>query len=201
MVGCMSHLIYVSLVLAVSIILVIAFYPMHTKERLARGEKAANISTFGGKGDDNDLGIIGVDLKKWNQGQNRIRFKNKTVFPVAVHQKDGPGYLYKVLEIKANNLPVFYGLVVDVCNPDDEDCSNATRNGLNFLIDIHKSAWPALGMSESQGQQYLSTGSFKVVGKIPVKTIPRNLWHKDILSGSKYMLCSWGKWRNLNNCT
>lgn len=169
-------------------------HPTQAKEML---ESRANISTFGGTGDDNDIGIAGVNLKNWRG----VRFRGEPVVPIAVHKKDGPSYIYKVLRVSPNGLRPFYGYVLDTCDPADRDCANAKRNGLNFLIDIHKSGWKYLGMNTKQGENYLSTGTFSVAGTIPPSRIPRTLWTKEVQSGKDYMLCGkWNTWRALKDC-
>lgn len=155
--------------------------------RVTNGTKGrANVSTFGGAGDDNDEGFIGVNLKHWKG----ISFDGKPVYPIAVHMDDGAAYIYKVLEVKADGLPSFYGLVTDVCDVSSQSCNNKTKNGLNFLIDIHMSAWPALGMSVSQGKNYLKTGTYRVIGEIKSTEIPRSLWMPKVQAGKDSIVCS-----------
>lgn len=149
----------------------------------------ANISTFGGAGDDNDIGFIGVDLKTWKV-PGTINFSGKPVIPIAVHMDDGGGYIYKVLEVKAEGLPAFYGFVTDLCNSAASSCKNKERGGLNFLIDIHKSGWPHLGMSESQGKNYLKTGTYTVIGEIKPSEVPKGAWTKKVQSRKDSMVCS-----------
>lgn len=164
----------------------------------------ANISTFGGVGDDNDEGFIGVNLKNWKG----VNFRGKPVIPVAVHMDHGASFIYKVLEIHADTLPMFYGFVVDLCDVKASSCKNKDRNGIGFLIDIHKSGWPALGLSESQGKNYLKTGTYTVIGEIKSTQIPKNLWMPKVQSGKDSMVCSCagsctGKnivWKGLGKC-
>jgi hypothetical protein len=165
----------------------------------------ANITTYGGAGDDNDIGFVGVDLKNWGG----VNFGGKPVFPIAVHMDDGTAYLYKVLEVRPEGLPSFYGYVVDLCNVADADCTNKSKNGLNFLIDIHMSAWPTLGMSVSQGKNYFKTGTYTVIGEIKSSELPKTLWTKQVQSGASYMVCSCPKsicnsktatWGRLGTC-
>ncbi len=176
--------------------------------RVANGTKGrANVSTFGGAGDDNDIGFVGIDLKTWNP--NAIKFQGKPVIPIAVHMDHGSAYIYKVLEVKADGLPTFYGFVVDLCNVADDQCKNKDIGGIGFLIDIHKSGWPLLGLSESAGKNYLKTGTYTVVGEIKWNELPKTSWTKEVQTKKSSMVCSCPQqlcnsktavWKELGSC-
>jgi hypothetical protein len=176
--------------------------------RVANGTKGrANVSTFGGAGDDNGEGFVGVDLDNWKVGN--LKFLGQPVIPIAVHMDHGSAYIYKVLEVKAEGLPTFYGFVVDLCNRTDSSCQNKDRGGIGFLIDIHKSGWSRLGLSESQGKNYLKTGTYTVVGEIKWSEIPKHMWTKKVQNRSSSMVCSCPKstcdwktatWKELGKC-
>lgn len=168
-----------------------------------------NVSTFGNPGDgDNGEGFLGVDLMKL--GNHGLTFKGKKLIPVAVFMGDGASYLYKILEVKAEGLPPFYGLVADVCDSSQGVCkTNRSKNGLNFLIDIHYTGWKQLGLSDAAGEEYLKTGEFKVIGELRPKDLPAGTWTAKVQSGKEYMACSCKGgctekevvWKPLRECT
>lgn len=139
--------------------------------------KKTNISYFGqDRSDDNGEGFIGVDLFKL--GNSNLTFNGKKVYPVAVHHDHGPEYLYKVLEIRSPGkvTPGFLGFVSDICDRKDSSCRNVNNNGIGFLVDIHKTGFEASG-NRNNGND-LTTGEFRVVGTIPPKDVPKDVWLK-----------------------
>ena len=143
-----------------------------------------NISYYGqSAADDNGEGFIGVNLFKL--GQSGLQFNGKKVYPVAVHHDHAPTYLYKVLEVRGDKVtPGFLGYVSDICNRKDSSCKNAYKNGLKFLVDIHKTGFEASG-NKNNGNDF-TTGEFRVVGQIPPTEIPKTAW----LDGDKtYVMC------------
>jgi hypothetical protein len=124
--------------------------------------------------DDNGDGFSGVDLFKL--GASGLQFNGKRVYPVAVHHDHAAEYLYKVLELRGSKVtPGFLGYVVDICNRSDSSCKNAYKNGLTFLVDIHKTGFEASG-NRNNGQDF-TTGEFRVVGRIAPSTLPMNVWN------------------------
>jgi hypothetical protein len=176
--------------------------------RVTNGTKGrANVSTFGGAGDDNGEGFVGVDLDNWKI--DSLKFLGKSVIPIAVHMDHGSAYIYKVLEVKADGLPPFYGFVVDLCDRTSDSCKNKDRGGIGFLIDVHRSGWSRLGLSVSQGESYLKTGTYTVVGEIKSSEIPKNMWTKNVQARTSSMVCSCPKskcdsttavWKELGKC-
>ncbi len=150
----------------------------------------ANVTTFGQDlGDDNGQGFTGIDLHKF--GNAKYTFNNKPVYPIAVYMGHGAAFLWKVLEVRAKGLPPFYGVVVDLCDSGQEVCRrNQAYNGLNFLIDIHYTAWKPLGLSDAQGKGYLSTGEYTVVGQVKPGEIPASLYIPGVAAKTDSMVCS-----------
>jgi hypothetical protein len=144
----------------------------------------ASISFYGQtKADDNGIGLTGVDLFKY--GTSGVKFQGKPVFPIAVHEKDSK-MLYNVLSVKGNGIKPFLGHVVDVCNMTAGNCNdNVRRNGMSFLVDIHKTAFDAVGAGDN-----VLTGEYTTVGRIPPTDIPEGVFTSAVRSGKSYMLCS-----------
>lgn len=168
----------------------------------------ANISTFGGAGDDNDIGFTGTDLNAL--GAAGLTFQGKKLIPIAVFMGDGAAFLYKILEVKAPGMPIFYGIVVDLCDSSQSVCKqNTTKNGLRFLIDIHKSGWPQLGLSDSKAKNYFATGEYRTVGQMRPHAFPKSAWIPAIASGKDSIVCSCtgactekeAQWKTLSQCT
>lgn len=143
-----------------------------------------NISFYGqSKGDDNGKGFIGVDLFK--VGAAGLKFNNQPVYPIAVHHDFAHSHLFKVMEVKGTRVKPLLGYVVDICNRKDGQCKNVKKNGLNFLVDIHKTGFAAAG-NTNNGNDF-TTGEARVVGSIPPWDIPESAW----LEGAKtYAMCS-----------
>ena len=174
-------------------------------EAFTPGYTPTNISFYGqGKGDDNGKGFIGVNLNAL--GTSGLTWNGNKVYPVAVHQDHAAQHLWKVLLIKGTRVKPFYGFVVDICDRGDSECKNAYKNGLHFLIDIHKTGFQAAG-NTNNGNDF-TTGEFKVVGQISPKSIPNNAW----LKGDKtWAMCKctgkcdnssqvWASVKNFNGC-
>lgn len=131
--------------------------------------------------DDNGQGFIGVDLFK--HGNAGITFKGQRVYPVAVHHDHAPQFLYKLMEIEGKGLKKkIIGHVVDICNRQDSPCKNVNEHGLNFLVDIHATAFKDVGMNDG-----LTTGTYKVVGQLRPPAMPSNIWIK---GAETYLMCS-----------
>ena len=175
---------------------------------LAAGTSGStNVSTFGGPGDDNDIGYIGVDLNKL--GNAGLTFSGKPLIPVAVFMGHGAKFLYKILEIKATGISKpFYGLVADLCDSSQGVCkTNMSKGGRNFLVDIHRSGWPRIGLSK--GESYLSSGTYKVVGELKPKDLPKSVWMPKVAANKDSMVCRCkggctekeADWTTLSECT
>ena len=117
--------------------------------------------------------------------KRQLQFNGKKVYPVAVHHDHAPTHLYKVLELRGDKVtPGFLGYVSDICDRKDGACKNAYKNGLKFLVDIHKTGFEASG-NKNNGDDF-TTGEFRVVGQIPPTEIPKTAW----LEGDKtYVMC------------
>ena len=143
-----------------------------------------NITYYGqDSNDDNGVGFSGVNLHRL--GTQGMSFNGKPVYPVAVHHDEASQWMYKVVELQGSKItPGFLGYVVDICNRKDSSCSNRNKNGLSFLIDIHKTGFQASG-NTNNGQDF-TTGQVRMVGSIPPKDIPTDYFMK----GAKtYMMC------------
>lgn len=155
-----------------------------------------NISYFGqDMKDDKGIGSTGVNLFKLGG----LTFEGKRVYPVAVHHDHIPQYLYKVLEIRATKVtPGFLGVVLDTCDRTDGDCNvNRNKNGLGFLIDIHKTGFEASG-NRNNGND-LTSGEFRVIGTMKPSQIPIGSWEKG--ADTDIMCRCTGRCDNDNNQT
>lgn len=149
----------------------------------------ANITAFGWSGDDNGAGFTGVDLHKF--GAAGFTFNKKPLYPIAVFMGNGAAFLYKVLEVRAKGLAPFYGVVVDLCDSGQAVCKrNTAYNGLNFLVDVHTTAFKGLGLSEDRAKNFLTTGDYTVVGHIKPGDIPASLYIPGVASGKESIVCS-----------
>jgi len=157
-----------------------------------------NISYYGGTTkDDNGVGFVNLSLHKL--GSSGVTFNGKRVYPVAVHHDNAPSWLWKVVEIVSDDKKVngMYGWVVDICDrkdtgsgKDDKGCNNRSLNGLNFLIDIHKTGW---NTARTNGEK-LHTGRVRIVGALPSTKVPKSAWREG------YAMCSCtGKCDSTNN--
>jgi len=131
------------------------------------------ITFYGGTaGDDNRVGLTGIDL----DAHSRAGFKlnGKPVYPGAVHQYAGSKFLYKVLEVKGDVNPIYIH-VVDVCDAEASVCNkNVKANGNNFLVDIFQTGFKAAGKSDG-----ILNGTYKVVGEIAASKIPKDVWKNE----------------------
>lgn len=142
-----------------------------------------NISYYGqSKGDDNGEGFIGVDLFKL--GQAGLKFNGQPVYPIAVHHDFAHSHLFKVMEVKGNRVKPFLGYVADICDRKDSSCSNVKKNGLNFLVDIHKTGFEASG-NTNNGNDF-TTGQARVVGAISPVDLPTSVW---LQGENTYAMC------------
>jgi hypothetical protein len=149
----------------------------------------ANMTAFGWSGDDNGEGFTGIDLHKF--GTAGYSFQGKPLYPIAVFMANGAAYLWKVLEVRAPGLPKFYGVVVDLCDSGQEICKAATSyGGVNFLIDIHITAFTGLGISEARAKSFRQTGEYTVVGHLKPTDLPASAYMPAVASGTDYMVCS-----------
>jgi len=159
-----------------------------------------NISFYGqDSADDNGEGATGIDL--FAHGKAGIRFGGRRVYPVAVHQTAAAKMLYSVVEIRGQGIHPILGHVVDYCDIKDSSCKNYKKNGLSFLIDIHKTGFAAAGKSDD-----ITTGTYKVVGIIRPSQLPHSVWIPKVQSGKDSILCSCigtcskQKWTLLKDC-
>lgn len=152
------------------------------------GESGKTNITFYGQtaGDDNRLGLTGMDLDA--HGRAGLTFNGKPVYAGAVHQFAGPKFLYKVIEVKGDVNPLYIH-VVDICDEKDSVCNkNVKANGNNFLVDIFQTGFKAAGKSDG-----LLSGTYTVVGDIPVSKIPKNVWKEQYILSHCIGKCADGK--------
>lgn len=149
------------------------------------GSIPTNITYYGqSKSDDNGKGFIGIDLFAFDRFE--VKYGNKRVYPVAVHHDHAPEWLYSVVEVSGSKItPGFLGYVVDICNRNDSSCKNKDKNGLSFLIDIHKTGFVASG-NNNNGNDF-TTGYVKKVGRIPITSLPAGMFPK---GDNTYIMCS-----------
>lgn len=141
---------------------------------VSNGDSGKTAITFygGTPGDDNRLGLTGIDLDAHSRAG--FTLNGKPVYPGAVHQYAGPKFLYKVLEVKGDVNPIYIH-VVDVCDAKDSVCNkNVKANGNNFLVDIFQTGFKAAGKSDG-----ILNGTYTVVGEIPASKIPKNVWKNE----------------------
>ena len=164
------------------------------------GWKTTGVTFYGQTpGDDNGVGITGVDLFK--HGKAGIRFNGEVVYPAAVYQGDAAQYLYKVLEVTSTDFKRskrVYLHIVDACNSGQHICrKNVSRYG-RFLVDVHETATGVLGVDDG-----LLKGSFRVVGAIQASELPVKVWRNDVvLCGCRKHCRGDGEmtWRALSDC-
>lgn len=163
---------------------------------------STNISFYGQNGaDDNGEGSAGVDLFK--HGTAGITFRGRPVYPVAVHQSAAAKMLYTVVDIKGAGIQPILGHVIDYCDAKAPSCNNYKKNGMSFLVDIHKTGFAAAGKSDG-----ILTGTYTVVGVIRPSQLPKSVWMPKVQDGKDSMLCSCtvgcsGKtqnWKLLKDC-
>lgn len=162
-----------------------------------------NITFYGqSKADDNGVGFAGIDLFK--HGQAGIKFRNTPVYPAAVHQNYFADFGYKVLYVTGRGIKPVHVHIVDVCDAGQSVCNtNVSKNGLNFMVDIHATGFKAAGKSDG-----IETGTYKIVGEIRPSQLPKSVWIPAVQAGKDSMLCSCTKtcsdkeqkWVTLSNC-
>ena len=165
-----------------------------------------NISFFGqDAADDNGVGFVGVSLA--NHGNAGIKFQNRPVYPAAVFMGNGAAFLYKVLEVKGANIKPILVHIVDLCDSSQAVCKkNSGLNGLNFLVDIHKTGFAASGNTKGDG---LTTGEYKVVGEIRPRQMPKSVWMPKVAANKDSIVCSCkggctekeATWKLLSQCS
>lgn len=176
-----------------------AFSPSHVNKRGGGGGDIgtaavgavgkANMTAFGWSGDDNGEGFTGIDLHKF--GTSGYTFQGKPLYPIAVFMSNGAAYLWKVLEVRAPGLPKFYGVVVDLCDSSQEICKVATAyRGVNFLIDIHLTAFQGLGIADARAKSFRATGEYTVVGHVKPSDLPTSAYMPAVASGKDSLVCS-----------
>lgn len=162
------------------------------------GEVKTNITFYGqSSADDNGQGMSGVDLFK--HGTAGIKHENRPVYPGAVHQKDFAKLAYKVVEVRGNGLNTVLLHIVDMCDEKDDSCrANVKKNGLNFLVDVHATAFRAIG-GKNDG---VLTGTYRVVGEIRPSKLPASVWASSDIMCSCTGNCSGKsvKWTRLSEC-
>lgn len=144
-----------------------------------------NITYYGqSKADDNGVGFSGIDLFSFER--YKLAYGGRRIYPVAVHHDHAHDWLYSVVEITGPKIaPGFLGYVVDICNRKDASCSNVRKNGLSFLIDIHKTGFLASG-NTNNGNDF-TTGYVKKIGYAPPMALPAGMFPK---GDNTYVVCS-----------
>lgn len=155
------------------------------RQESAKAPGRTTISFYGQDAqDDNGVGYAGVTLKAF--GTTPLRWRGSRVYPIAVAQKDWKRYAYKVLRISGPGLRPILGVVVDLCAANNSNCKNNVQT-YNFLVDVHKTAFGAIGMSDG-----LVQGSFEVVGSMSAASFPPSYWQPTVRSGSESLQCRTG---------
>jgi hypothetical protein len=134
---------------------------------------------------DTGHGVTGVDLYLYGH-----HMAKRNIYPVAVHG-DHSYLLYKVIKVyPPAPLKPILGHIVDICNPKHKNCTNKNAHGLNFLVDVHQTAWKKMGAPPTAHKTGgILPGSFQVIGYLGPCKIPRNLWKQAIQKGSEFMVC------------
>jgi hypothetical protein len=137
--------------------------------------KKTNVTFF-----DDPTGFAGIDL--FEHGGSGLTFDGKPIYPCAVHHDDAAEYLWSVLDVRGNGLNPIRLHVVDICNRADGPCTNRDKNGLAFLVDVHKTGWKSIGKTTG-----VLPAEFKRVGAMYPKDLPTKVF----LEGDKtYVMCS-----------
>lgn len=134
-----------------------------------------NITSF-----NDPTGFAGVDLFK--HGKAGIKFDGTTVYPCAVHHDDAAEYLWSVIDVESDSLNPIRCHVVDICNRNDDPCTNRDKNGLNFLVDIHETGWGVLGKTPG-----IEIGKCKKIGELGPSDLPIDIFLK---GKDTYVMCS-----------
>jgi hypothetical protein len=157
---------------------------VNTSATAPAGEwQKTNITFYGDKpgqskgADDNGVGLSGINLDA--HATVGLTLNGKPVYAGAVHQFDGPKYMYKVLELTGDVNPLYIH-VVDICDNKDKVCGqNVKANGNNFLVDIYRTGWAAAGKNDG-----VLKGQFRVVGDIAYTKIPKKAWNQEYIMPS-----------------
>ena len=146
-------------------------------------------TTTGGSGDwkktnvtffDDPSGFAGVDL--FAHGKKGLTFDGQTIYPCAVHHDDAAEWLWSVLDLRGDGMNTTRLHVVDICDRKDAPCTNRNKNGLSFLVDVHKTGWASLGKNDG-----VLVGEYKKVGSM----FPKDMDSSVFLEGDKtYVMCS-----------
>lgn len=121
-------------------------------------EDQANMTFY-----DDECGGTGIKFSAYP-----IEWHSKSLYPIAVHQKDFRELAYKILKISVPSTDrTLYGHVTDMCDRDDESCRNAFEHDKNFLIDLHESGWKAAGIDDG-----IVAASYEVVGSLRPQELP-----------------------------
>lgn len=107
-------------------------------------------SVFGNtKKDDNGIGAGGVNLFNFPYTRRiNDRFGTRKIYPIAMYTSDIGYYKYSILEIRNGKKRIF-AQVVDECADGDCHKNNKKAKRRNRkLIDIHKTAFRALGVND-----------------------------------------------------
>lgn len=128
------------------------FKPRSRKPSQRPGKWFKILSSFFGqtRADDNGVGAGGVSLFSFPY-KRRIndKFGTRMIYPVAMTTSDIKYYKYAILQIK-NGSKTIFAQVVDECA--DGDCGENSRSAKKRggkLVDIHKTAFSAIGASGS----------------------------------------------------
>ena len=144
-----------------------------------------NITFYGQtRGDDGGIGYSGVDLNAY--GRVAVMWSGRRVYPVAVPTSKWRALAFKIIKVQGAGIRTIYGHVVDQCA--DGSCSkNARARGYNMVVDIHRTGFKAAGKSDG-----VIPGSFRVVGSLSPKIIPRSLFTPKVRDGSASFQCRTG---------
>jgi len=148
---------------------------------------------------DDTSGFTGIDL--FEHAKKGMTFDGQKIYPCAVHHDDAADYLWSVLDLRGEGMNTTRLHVVDICNRNDDACTNRDKNGLSFLIDVHETGWNALGKNDG-----VLVGEYKKVGAM----FPKDMDNSVFLEGDKtYVMCSCTdecteasqKWTPVSKCT
>lgn len=124
----------------------------------------------------------GVDLSKY--GKSAPSWNGHRLYPAAVHHDDAAKYLYGVFRVDGadgSGLNPIHVHIVDICNRADGPCTNRSKNGRNFLIDVHETGWNVIGATTG-----VLPGTARYLGQKDPNTIPTSA----LLQGkSTYVMC------------
>lgn len=127
---------------------------------------------------DDPSGFSGVDLYKYGKQS----FNGKPVYPCAVHHDHAAEFLWSIVEVQGKGLHPVYLHVLDICNRADAPCTNKNKNGLNFLVDVHKTGWDAIGAVTG-----VIPGKVRKIGVVRPRDLPETVF---LEGGDTYVMCS-----------